>query len=113
MKIEDRAPWKVIYDTENFCDSVDANSFEEAKETAIEILVNWVNEELDHYPVDFNEWSEEQVENWDYFIYNCSVEIVKYNPITDEYDGYDWELSDEDAKEIGWMLYEELIEEGK
>ena len=108
-----RAPWKVIYDTEDSCDSVNANSFEEANETAIEILVNWVNEELDHYPVDFEEWSEEQIENWDHFIYYSSVALAEYNPMTDEYDDCDWEPSYEDAKATGWLLYEDFVDEHK
>ena len=106
-----RAPWKVIYDTEHFCDSVNTNSFEEAKDIAIGILVDWLCDELSRYPIDLHEWTEDQIEDWDYFIGNCSVSVSKYHPMEDEYEDEYWIPSYEDEKEIGWMYYEELIKE--
>lgn len=107
-----KAPWIVIWDNDSCCDSVDAESFEEAKETAIEILLNWVVEGLSDYPVNFNEWTKDQIANWDCFIYYSSVTVAKYDPMTDEYNDY-WEPSYEDEKGIGWLLYDELVKEEK
>lgn len=107
-----RSHYKVIFDTDSFCDGCDASSFDEAKDIAEGILVDWAVDEQQQLgcPLDVKEWTEKQIDEWDYMIYNSSVWVEKYNPDTDEYEEC-WGLSYEDEKKIGWLEYSELIKE--
>ena len=40
-----RAPWRMMFETDNTCDGIDCASFEEAKANAEDTLVNWMAEE--------------------------------------------------------------------
>ena len=107
-----RKPWSMVWETESDCDGVGCGSFESAKALAEDLLVEWQVDKMSCYPIDLKDWTEEQIEDWDYMIYNYGTEIRKYNPDTDEYDSYPYFPTYEFEKEIGWMLYEDLIKEG-
>ena len=94
-----RKPYIVVYDTDNFCDSYGCGSLDEAKDFALEMLINWMAAERDEWKS--KEPTEEECERFDYMIENCSVEVCEYNPATDEYDEV-WNPSDEDLERIGW-----------
>ena len=99
-----RSPYKTMYDTPNFCDSVEFEDLEQAKEDAIDTLHLWMQEEYSQWGGE--EPTEEEKDHWDYMIFNCSAWIVKYNPDTDEYEDF-WFIPDETKNEIGWKEYNE------
>jgi len=108
-----RAPYHVVWNTDDCIDGYDADSFGSAKESALDTLLNWMYTESEtwNFMQDDNGSiiptpTEEQIESWDYMIFNCWVEVYKYNPDTDEYEEY-WSPSYEDEKEIGWCAWEE------
>lgn len=103
----ERKPFCVMFDTDSFCDGFECDSFEYAKDEAIETLIDWMVEEYSNWEDDDNHIpTEQEKENWDYMIYNCSVYVEKYNEDTDEYEDY-WYPSDEELKEIGWVTIDE------
>ena len=90
-----REPWFVHWWTDHCDDGFGRESFEFAKESVFDILVEWVVEAQD-----------DSAEDFDYMLYNCGAEVMKYNPMTDEYEEY-WYPSNEELKEIGWEFKEE------
>lgn len=92
-----RAPWRVLFDSGESVDGIDAETLEEAKELVIETYYTWMEEEE----------STRDCESWNEMIYSCSAVVGKYCPETDEYDEY-WYPSDEELEAIGWK---ELTEE--
>lgn len=95
-----RSPYHMIYDGDSFCDGVDCESYEEAKDQAEECLVNWMVEERETWKDIFNP-TEKELDNYNYMICNCCTWIEKYNPATDTYEEYGG-LSYEDEERIGW-----------
>ena len=95
-----RAPWLMVWDTDSCCDDIECESFEQAKGEAEDTLIIWMCDERDTWKDVFIP-TEEELENYNYMIYNCSVRVDKYNPDTDEYEEY-WEPSYEDEELIGW-----------
>ncbi len=93
-----REPWLVHWWTDDCDDGFGCTSFDEAKECSFAVLVNWIDSEYEEYA--------EDPESINYMIYNCGAEVMKYNPMTDEYEEY-WYPSHEELKEIGWELREE------
>ena len=104
-----RAPYHVVWDTDNCTDAYDAGTFEWAKDSALETLAEWEAEQAHNYPANIREWTEKQIEDWDYMIYNCGVAVYKYDPDTDEYEE-EWSPDTEDLEGVGWLLYEEMLE---
>ena len=100
----ERAPFKMVYDTDHCCDSVDCDSEEEARDAALDCLHEWMAQNMSGWKHD--EPSDADKEWWDYMIYNNSVYVVKYNPETDEYETV-WEPSYEDEESIGWKPFED------
>lgn len=100
----ERKPFCVVYETDSFIDGFECDTFEEAKDDAIKTLVQWMVDEQSDWKSDNP--IEEEKENWDYMIYNCSSYVKKYNADTDEYEDY-WYPSAEELEEIGWILYGE------
>ena len=94
-----RDPWMVVYDGDSFTDGFGCASLDEAKDRALGILVDWAEAERMNWKTDPP--TEDEIDDFDYMIYNCSVWVEKYNPDTDEYEEY-WSPSYEDEKEIGW-----------
>lgn len=90
-----REPWHVHWWSDECDGGFGRESFEEAKESVFDTLVTWVVEAQD-----------DSAEDFDYMIYNFGAEVMKYNPMTDEYEEY-WYPSNEELKEIGWEFKEE------
>lgn len=104
-----RSPFKVIWETDDACDSYDAVSLEAAKTSAIETLIQWEQEESEGWaflPDGTPNPTAKQKESWDYMVYNCIVRVAQYNPSTDEYDDI-WDPDDNDLLGIGWHTFEE------
>lgn len=100
-----RAPWIVAWDTDNCCDGYGCETFEQAKDGALDILVTWAVEEHTSWKSDTP--TQEEAENWNHMIYNCEAWVQKYDPDDDEYHDY-WYPSDEELEEIGWKEIEEV-----
>lgn len=95
-----RDPWMMCWYTDSDCDGIGFESFGAAQIDAKDTLINWMCEER-------GEWSdmfcptEKELDDYNYMIYNCSVEVRKYNPDTDEYEEY-WSPSWEEEEQLGW-----------
>ena len=100
----ERAPFKVVIDTDSLTYGFYCSSYGEAHEHVMDTLLEWMADEMSGWKHD--EPSDEEKERWDYMIYNCSVCVDKYNPETDEYETV-WEPSYEDEHRIGWKPFEE------
>lgn len=98
-----KAPYKMVYDMGHTVDSTEHESFDAAKDDALGTLADWVAERKSEWESDVP--TEGEKEKYNYMIQECSVEIVKYNPDTDEYDEC-WMPTREDEKEIGWEYIE-------
>lgn len=101
-----RAPYLMVWDNDSGADSIECESFNEALMVAENSLVDWMFAETLCWDVKSGP-TQEQIENWDYMIYNFSVEIRKYNPHTDEYEAVK-EFTDEELHSMGWDEYEKL-----
>lgn len=105
----DKIVYTVVYDTENFCDSFDVNSYEEAVGNALDILMQWMLDDPDitWHPGDDTEPTEEQKDEWNYLIENNEVRIYKHAYGTD-YDSDDlvWYMQSYDVEPIGWKEVE-------
>jgi len=112
----ERKPWLMVFDMGHTVDGIEYDSFEAAKEQALETLVEWQVQQVSEFkniqgPADFPaKLGQEQREEWDYMISECHVEVQKYNPDTDEYEEY-WFPSYEDEKQVGWLYIEEMEQE--
>ncbi len=103
-----RAPYQVVWSNDNATDGFGCESYEDAKDSALTVLEGWMEaqgSEMDYPP------TQEQIDDWNYMLYNWYVEIYKYNPMTDEYEEVDG-LTYEDEERIGWteMTYPEEVE---
>lgn len=104
-----RDPFIVVWSTDDCCDSYGCETMEWAKGSALDTLLEWMNEEIHDWkfsPDGTPLPTQEQKDSWDYMIYNCWVEVRKYNPRTDDYDDV-WEPSDDELTELGWKTFEE------
>ena len=100
-----REPWKMIWDNDNATDGVGYETFEAAKDAALDTLAAWAAQAR-------AEWVREKPNtdekyDWDYMVCHCSVQVQKYDPDTDEYEDY-WEPSHEDEQQVGWLEWKEL-----
>ena len=98
-----RDPYRVLWDNEHSCDGHGSNSLEEAKDSALEILTNWIVEAQAEWNSDTP--TEDEKDNFNCMIWNCSVSVEEYNPATDEYEEV-WSPSDDDLAQIGWKEIE-------
>lgn len=109
----ERQPYLMVYDMGHTVDGIEFESFEAAKEDALDTLIEWQMQQIEQYknihgPEDWPAaLTQEQREDWNYMVGNCSVQVQKYNPDTDEYEDY-WEPSYEDEKQVGWVYIEEM-----
>ena len=108
-----RKPYMMVFNTESCTDGIEFDSLEAAKNDALDTLILWMTEIRQENKISSNDlstWSEKAKEDWDYMIYNCSVEVRKYDPKTDEYDFYEpiWEPSYEDEEVVGWIPTDEV-----
>ena len=108
-----RSPWMMCFDMESFCDGIGFESFGAAKCDAEDTLINWMCEERGKWKDIFSP-SERELDDYNYMICTCSVEVRKYNPNTDEYEEV-WSPSYEDEERLGWkeLTMEAIKEEQK
>lgn len=109
-----KAPYHVVWDTDDCTDGFDADTLEGAKDAALETLMQWQTEECSGWKWEDGKPcpTQEQIESWDYMIDNCSVcvyELVNSNGESwdDQYQGA-WSPSYEDEEQIGWLNWNEL-----
>ena len=81
--------YRLLIDGDHFIHGIDYDTFEEAKDSAFEVLNSWMTDALTD-------------DEWDYMICNCSVEICKFDPETKQWDGF-WYPDDEYLESIGWV----------
>lgn len=96
-----KAPWVMVFDTGDNCDGIDHEFLEAAKDDARETLVNWMIWERQEWEAGVFCPTEDELDEYNYMICNSSVEVMKYNPMTDEYEEY-WSPSYEDEESVGW-----------
>ena len=99
-----RSPWRLVWENEHCSDGMDYSSFESAKEQAIDTLVEWQTDLLAkfNFPNKLEDLTEEQKEEWNYMLSECSVSVYKYDETTDTYVEY-WYPSYQEEKEINWI----------
>jgi len=104
-----RAPFLMCWDTDDCADGIECESFGAAKCYAEDTLVEWACEENREWKFDGDipVPTQEQIDSWDYMIYNFGVSIKKYNPETDEYEDY-YEFDQDELDKLGWSLWEDL-----
>lgn len=98
-----RKPWLCIFDTDCSCDGVECDTLEEAQSYAEDCLVEWATEEMSKWE-DINNPTEEEIDDYDYMIYNCASYVQKYDEWTDKYEDY-WYP---DEEKLGWLPWEEF-----
>ena len=99
-----KAPFHMVWSNEHSCDGVDCESYEAAKCLAEDTLLEWEMEEICKWEGGVP--TEEQIEDWNYMVFNCYTLIYEYDPMTDEYVERDG-LSYEDEEKIGWREIDE------
>lgn len=97
--------YTVVYDTEHFCDGFDCSSYNDAVGSALNILMEWIYEGADitWRPMDGTVPTQEQIDDWNYFIENNECRIYKHAAGTECQD-HDivWYMDQEDVEPIGW-----------
>lgn len=83
--------FRCIYDGDSFIDGIEFDTFEKAKETALEILGNWMEACLADTP-----------QEWNDMVNNCMTWVEEYDEEADEWNDI-WHPSDEDLVSIGWV----------
>lgn len=111
-KVIERLPYMLRWDTDDTSDGYEIENYGTAKAEVEDTLLLWAAEEVHNWQFDENgipHPTEEQIENWDYMIYNCNAWVEKWNPVTQEYEEFDGSyLTDWEYHEIGWELWENL-----
>ena len=100
MKPIDRPRWKVLWDTADCCDSYTTQSLEQGKLDALDTLIMWMSEQRNTWADVFCP-TEDELEDYNYMIFNSSVGVSRYNNMTDEYEDF-WTPSDKELENIGW-----------
>lgn len=103
-KLITRSPYRMIFDLGHTVDGIDFDTLEEAQDDAIETLINWMCDFYSEHHIsepDKTKWTEEQQEDWDMMINECSTCVAQYDPDKDEYKVV-WYPSGQKKKEIGW-----------
>lgn len=94
----------VSYYAEHFSDAFDVGSLEEGKRACLDVLRQWMCDELIERSEPDRPTAEE-IERWDHMIETCLVCVTEYDPESDDYDEV-WEPSDEDLDGIGWVFWD-------
>lgn len=92
-----RHPYMMLWDNDHACDGIGYDSLGAAQASAEDTLLEWMCQTRAEWKDFFNP-TEEELEDYNYMIYNCSAYVAEYNPDTDEYDEYWWPDNDT----IGW-----------
>jgi len=105
-----RSEWAVLWDTDSCSDGYDCSSLGAAKAAAEDTLVEWMCQARSEWQDVFHP-TEEELDDYNYMIWNSGARVGKYNPDTDEYDDY-WYP---DEEELGWkeLTMEDIAEEEK
>lgn len=103
----ERKMYSAVWSTENTCDATYYDTFEEAKGDVMDTLMQFQAMEAAEWS-DPKNLTQEDVEAWDYMIYNSYAYVCKYNAEDDSYVEY-WYPSEEEEREIGWVESKELI----
>jgi len=90
-----KKPFMMLWSNDSCADGVEYETLEEAKNGAFGCLESWMEVAELEYPQDDEQWNN--------MLETCSVSVVQLNEETGEHDIEIWELSDDDAKEIGWI----------
>jgi len=100
--------YTVVYDTENFCDGFDCDSYDDAVGSVLNILMAWMYDgELTWHPCDETIPTEEQLDDWNYFINSNEVRIYRHVAGTECLDeDIVWYMDQDDVEEIGWKEVE-------
>lgn len=103
----------MIWENEHSCDGVEFDTEQEAKDDALNTLMEWLVDEQANWTVDNNgvpHPTNEQIESYDYMISNCYVCVVEWNEEAKAYGDtdYGWYPSSEEKNEINWLLWDEL-----
>ena len=106
-----RAPYRMNWSNDSCCDAIDYESFGAAKCAAEDTLAEWMCQERGEWKDFFNP-TDEELDDYNYMIFNNSAGVAEYDPMTDEYEEIDG-LSYEDEKNIGWreLTREDIAEE--
>ena len=110
-----RAPYKMVFDMPSVIDSIDHNDFENAKDDALETLINWELEFIGQHNIkneDISTWTEKTIEAWDMMIEDSDVSVQKYNPYLDTYETC-WRPSEKDLEQIRWLPTDKFKYENK
>ena len=108
----------MVFDVGHTVDGVEWDTFEEAKNDAINTLENWVVEEQLSWKFDTNSDgvsvtphpTEKQIESWDTMINDCCVYVVEWDDENDCWEDCDnaWYPSSEIENEVNWLEWSEL-----
>lgn len=100
-----RAPFSVVWDTDDCCDAYGAESLDEAKNRCLEVFMDWEAEELSAMECSENPTQDDK-DDWNYMLKTYWAYVAQYNPETDEYEEI-WAPDDNDLLLMGWVPYEE------
>ena len=91
----------VVYSDEHMIDSFECDTFERAKDEALDILANWQVSAVNDIN-DINNATQSEIDNYDCIIENGCVYIEK--------DGEEfWYPSPEDLKAVSWVPFEDYL----
>ena len=77
-----RAPWRMMWENEHVCDAIDCETLREAKDALVDTYYGWMHEQFLSMKKSFAP-DEDELEDWDYMLYNCGCTVQKYNKETD------------------------------
>lgn len=109
--ISPRKEYCMCWSTDDCDDGIEFESFEAAKNDALDTYIIWMIEEdrnwkfVDGIPCP----TKEQIDSWDYMIDNCYCHVAKWSSEDNAYSDIVWEASDEELNAIGWKYIDELI----
>ena len=92
-----KAKYRTIYDGDSFIDGIEFDDFESAKNTALDILCEWMQSCFADAP-----------QEWNMMVNNCMTWVEEYDEEEDEWIDI-WYPSDEDLESIGWFEITEDI----
>lgn len=98
--------YRVLWETDDCVDSFESTSFGQAKQDALDLLIEWEVQEMSDWGLYHP--TQEQIDRWDYMIESCFVSVIECEPGDFEIYQEVWEPDDEDLDRIGWKYYEEL-----
>lgn len=109
------SPYRMVYDGDDFIDSIDHKSLESAICDAQDTLLMWSTDEMSDWKwkegAFFPSPTKKQIENWDYMVYNSGCYVVEWDNESGEYTSIDdavWPRDQKDLDELNWALWEDL-----